>query len=100
MIEVRVELPAHLRTLARVDGEVRLTVPATPTIADVVDALETAYPMLRGTIRDHATRRRRAHMRYFGAGEDISHLSPDTRLPEEVTTGRDVFRVLGAISGG
>lgn len=100
MTEVRVELPAHLRTLARVDDEVRLEVPGGATIADLLDALERRFPMLRGTIRDHASGRRRAHMRYYGAGEDLSHEPVESRLPEEVTTGRDVFRVLGAISGG
>ena len=100
MIEVRVELPAHLRTLARVDDEVRLSVPPAPTIAQVLDALEAEYPMLKGTIRDHGTRRRRAHIRYFGAGEDLSHEPSDAVLPPQVASGADVFRVLGAISGG
>lgn len=100
MTTVRIELPVHLRTLARVEGELRVEVAGAPTVQTVLDALESHYPMLRGTIREHGTRRRRAYMRYFAAGEDISFESPDVPLPVAVTSGADVLRVLGAISGG
>jgi sulfur-carrier protein len=100
MTTIRVELPSHLRALARVEDELLLSVPGAPTIEGVLDALEASFPMLRGTIRDQGTRRRRAHMRYFGAGEDLSHEPPDAPLPAPVVSGADVFRVLGAISGG
>jgi sulfur-carrier protein len=100
MTTVRVELPVHLRMLARVEDEVYIEVAGAPTIANVLDTLESRYPMLRGTIRDHATRRRRAYIRYFAGGDDLSHEPPDTPLPEGVISGADVLRVLGAISGG
>ncbi len=100
MTTVRVELPVHLRTLARVEGELRLEVADAPTIANVLDALETSYPMLRGTIRDQGTHRRRAYIRYFAAGEDVSFEPPDAPLPAAVVSGADTLRVLGAIAGG
>jgi sulfur-carrier protein len=97
---IRVHLPQHLRTLARVDGEVWVEVRGAPTIRSVVDALEERYPPLRGTIRDHDSGERRAYMRYFAGGQDLSHDPPDSDLPGEVTEGRESFRVLGAIAGG
>ena len=97
---MRVALPAHLRTLARVDGEVELEVAAPLTQRTVLDALEARYPMLRGTIRDQATGKRRAFMRYFACGEDLSHEAPDTPLPEAVAGGTEPFMVVGAIAGG
>jgi molybdopterin synthase sulfur carrier subunit len=100
VIAVRVTLPAHLRTLAGVGGEVQVEVVGSPTIASVLDALETRYPMLRGTIRDHGTLKRRAFMRYFACGNDMSHDSADTMLPGEVVNGAEPFIVLGAIAGG
>jgi sulfur-carrier protein len=100
MIRVRLEIPVHLRTLAGVDGEVSVEVEGSPTIGATLDALERRYPMLRGTIRDHATARRRAFIRYFACGEDVSHEPSDTPLPPAVRRGDDVFRVIGAIAGG
>lgn len=100
MTTVRIALPAHLRTLADVGSEVSVDAPDTPTIDDVLDALESAYPMLRGTIRDQATAQRRAFMRYFACGRDLSHEPTDTPLPDPVVQGADVFRVIGAIAGG
>jgi sulfur-carrier protein len=97
---IRVALPAHLRTLARVDGEVKVQVAGPATIGAVLDALEAAYPMLRGTIRDHATRRRRAFLRFFVGGEDLSHEPPDTPLPEAVVSGAEPFLIIGAMAGG
>jgi sulfur-carrier protein len=97
---IRVELPVHLRTLGRIDGELRLLVPGAPTIDSVLDTLEAEYPMLRGTIRDQATRRRRAYIRYFACGEDLSHDPPDSPLPDAVSTGAEPLRVIGAIAGG
>jgi hypothetical protein len=98
---IRVELPVHLRTLARIEGhEVVLDIPATPTIAIVLDALEAAYPMLRGTIRDHATRERRAFLRFFACQQDISLESPDTPLPDSVANGTEPLIILGAVAGG
>ena len=97
---MRVALPAHLRTLARVDGEVELEVAAPLTQRTVLDALEARYPMLRGTIRDQATGKRRAFMRYFACGEDVSHEAPDAPLPEAVAGGTEPFMVVGAIAGG
>ena len=100
MTTVRVALPAHLKTLAGIDGVTRVDVPDDPTIADVLDAIESRYPVLSGTIRDHGTRRRRAFMRYFASEADYSHHPPDTPLPAAVAAGDDVFRVVGAIAGG
>ncbi len=97
---IHVALPAHLRTLAQVDGEVLLQVEGAVTQGAVLDALEARYPALRGTIRDHATRRRRAFVRFFACEQDLSHDSPDTLLPERVATGAEPFLVVGAMAGG
>src|SRR5262249_1646416 len=97
---IRVVLPAHLRTLARVDGEVQLDVAGPATQRAILDALEARYPMLQGTIRDHETQRRRACVRVFASEEDLSHESPDARLPDAVTTGAEPFLVVGAMAGG
>jgi molybdopterin synthase sulfur carrier subunit len=97
---IRVVLPAHLRSLARVDGEVKLDVKGQPTQRSVLDALEAGYPMLRGTIRDHVTQQRRPFVRFFACAEDLSHESPDTPLPDAVATGVEPFLVVGAIAGG
>jgi sulfur-carrier protein len=97
---IRVVLPAHLRTLARVDGEVKLDVEGPVTQRSVLDALEARYPMLRGTIRDHVTQQRRAFVRFFACEEDLSHDLPDTPLPEAVATGAEPFLLVGAIAGG
>lgn len=100
MTTVRVALPVHLRTLARVEGEVSVAVLGEPTVDAVLDALEADFPMLRGTIRDHATGRRRAFLRFFACGNDLSHERTDAPLPAAVTSGGDVFCVVGAIAGG
>ena len=100
MTTVTVALPAHLRKLARVEEEVRVEVSGTPSPTTVLDALESLHPELRGTIREHGTRRRRAYLRYFAAGDDISHNDPDLPLPEPVVSGHEPFIVIGAISGG
>jgi molybdopterin converting factor small subunit len=97
---IRVELPAHLRTLARVDGEVTLEVPGTVTQRAVLDALEQRFPVLRGAIRDHGTLKRRPMVRYFACAQDVSHEPPDAALPEAVARGEEPFIVLGAIAGG
>jgi hypothetical protein len=97
---IRVVLPAHLRTLARVDGEVRLDVEGTATVGAVLDALEARHPMLRGTIRDHVTHQRRAFLRFFACEEDLSHEPADTPLPEAVVTGKEPFLIVGAMAGG
>jgi hypothetical protein len=97
---IRVVLPAHLRALARVDGEVRLAVGEPATVAAVLDALEARYPMLRGTIRDHGTGQRRAFIRFFACGEDLSHQAPGTPLPAAVAAGEAPLRVVGAMAGG
>jgi len=97
---IRVVLPAHLRTLARVSSEVQLEVAGPVTQRSVLDALETRYPMLQGTIRDHVTRERRAFVRFFACQEDLSHESPDTPLPDAVASGTEPFLVVGAIAGG
>ena len=97
---IRVVLPTHLRTLARVDGEVNLEVEGQATQRSVLDALEARYPMLRGTLRDHVTQRRRALVRFFACGEDLSNELPDTPLPDAVATGAEPFLVVGAIAGG
>ena len=97
---IRVQLPAHLRTLARVDGEVTVDVAGTASTASVLDALEARYPELRGTIRDHVTRERRPFVRFFASEEDLSHQPPETPLPAAVAEGREPFVVLGAIAGG
>jgi len=97
---IRVTLPAHLRKLARVDGEVKLDVEGQVTQRSVLDALEARYPMLRGTIRDHVTQRRRAFVRFFACGEDLSHEPPDAPLPDAIATGAEPFMIVGAIAGG
>jgi sulfur-carrier protein len=97
---IRVLLPAHLRTLAHVNGEVTLELAAPPTLRSVLDELEARYPMLRGTIRDHHTLQRRAFLRFFACAEDLSHESPDTLLPPEVAAGAEPFLIIGAIAGG
>jgi sulfur-carrier protein len=100
MSAVRVVLPAHLRTLAHVDGEVKLDVEGPVTPRSVLDALEARYPMLRGTIRDHVTQRRRPFLRFFACEEDLSHELPDAPLPDAVTMGEEPFLIIGAIAGG
>jgi molybdopterin synthase sulfur carrier subunit len=97
---IRVVLPAHLRTLARVDGEVKVDVEGQATQRAILDALEVRYPMLRGTMRDQVTQRRRAFVRFFACEEDLSHESPDAPLPEAVATGAEPFLVVGAMAGG
>ena len=97
---IRVELPANLRTLAGVGREVELTVDGTVTQRSVLDALEAAYPMLRGTIRDHVTQRRRPMLRFFACEEDLSDQPLDAPLPDDVATGREPYLVIGAIAGG
>jgi len=96
---IRVVLPAHLRTLARVDGEVKLEVVGAVTQRSVLEALETRYPMLRGTIRDHVTQKRRAFVRFFACEQDLSHESPDAPLPDVVATGADPLLIVGAMAG-
>ena len=97
---IRVVLPQHLRTLAKVDGEVTLEVAAPVTVQSVLDALEARYPMLCGTIRDHVTRERRPLVRFFACMEDLSHEPADAPLPRSVATGEEPFYVIGAIAGG
>jgi molybdopterin synthase sulfur carrier subunit len=97
---IRVVLPAHLRTLARVDGEVTLDLAGQVTVGSVLDALEARYPMLRGTIRDHVTHKRRPFVRFFACEQDLSHESADTPLPKEVATGDEPFLIVGAMAGG
>jgi sulfur-carrier protein len=97
---IRVALPAHLRTLAKIDREVQLEVDGQPTQRLVLDALEARYPMLRGTIRDPGTQQRRAFVRFFACKQDLSHESPDTPLPDEVASGAEPFLVIGAMAGG
>ncbi len=97
---IRVILPAHLRTLAHVDGEVKLEVNGEATQRSVLDALEARYPMLRGTIRDHLTQQRRPFVRFFACEQDLSHESPDAPLPEAVVKAVEPFLVVGAIAGG
>ena len=97
---IRVILPQHLRTLAKVDGEVKLEVRRPVTQCSVLDALEAAYPMLRGTIRDHVTQQRRPFLRFFACEEDLSHEAPDAPLPEAIASGKEPFLIIGAIAGG
>ncbi len=97
---IRVELPYHLRTLAKVSGAVQLEVGGAVTQRSVLDALESRYPMLQGTIRDHVTQQRRPFLRFFACEEDLSHESPDAPLPEAVASGDEPFLVIGAIAGG
>jgi sulfur-carrier protein len=96
----RVVLPAHLRTLARVEGEVTLDLEGPVTQRAILDALEVRYPALRGAIRDHATQKRRPFVRFFACAEDVSHEPPDAPLPEAVATGAEPFLVVGAMAGG
>ena len=97
---IRIVLPYHLRTLARVDGEVQLEVASPATLRSVLDALEARYPVLRGTIRDHGTLKRRPFVRFFACKEDLSLESPETRLPDEVVNGVEPFLIVGAMAGG
>lgn len=97
---IRVVLPAHLKTLAQVDGEVRVDVTNPPTQRAVIDALEERYPALRGTIRDHSTQRRRALVRFFACGRDLSHEAADAPLPEAVASGAEPYLIVGAMAGG
>jgi molybdopterin synthase sulfur carrier subunit len=97
---IRVVLPAHLRTLASVDGEVSLAVVGEVTQRSILDALETSYPVLRGTIRDHVTLQRRPFIRFFACEQDLSHERPDERLPDAVASGAEAFLVIGAMAGG
>ena len=97
---IRIAMPQHLRTLAGVDGEVVLEVPERPTQRTVLDALEARYPVLRGTIRDHGTAKRRDFIRFFACGRDITLDPADDLLPDEVASGAEVFRVVGAMAGG
>jgi len=97
---IRVVLPAHLRTLAHVGGEVKLCVEGQVTQRSLLDTLEACYPMLRGTIRDHVTQERRAFVRFFACERDVSHEPPDAPLPEAVATGAEPFLVVGALAGG
>ena len=97
---IRVILPFHLRTLAHVDGEVKLEIEGPITQRSVLNALEARYPMLRGTIRDHVTQQRRPFLRFFACEEDLSHELPDTLLPEAVASGAEPYLIVGAIAGG
>jgi sulfur-carrier protein len=97
---IRVVLPQHLRTLARISGEVTLEVTGPVTQRAILDALETRYPILRGTIRDHATLKRRPFVRFFACEQDLSHESPDMPLPDAVVTGSEPFLIVGAMAGG
>ena len=99
-VMIRVKLPYHLRNLARVGTEIKVDVAGAITLRSVLDALEGNYPMLRGTIRDHVTQQRRAYLRFFACGEDLSHDSPDNPLPDRVISGEEPLIVLGAIAGG
>ena len=99
-MSVTVVLPAHLRTLARVTGDVKVDVKGPVTQRSILDALEARYPMLQGTIRDHVTQQRRAFVRFFACEEDLSHESPDAPLPDAVASGKEPFLVVGAIAGG
>lgn len=97
---IRVEVPAHLRTLAQIHGEVKLNVEGMATQRSVLDALEARYPMLRGTIRDHVTQERRPFLRFFACEQDLSHELPDSPLPNAVATGAEPLLIIGAIAGG
>jgi sulfur-carrier protein len=97
---IRVVLPAHLRTLAKANGEVTVEVAGTATIGSVLDALEATYPMLQGTMRDHVSRQRRPFVRFFACAEDLSHESADAPLPDAVASGTEPFLIVGAIAGG
>jgi molybdopterin synthase sulfur carrier subunit len=97
---IRVVLPAHLRTLSGCPGEVQLEVQGPVTVRSVLDALETRFPMLQGTIREHVTQQRRPFLRFFACAEDLSHESPDAPLPDAVATGAEPLLIIGAIAGG
>jgi hypothetical protein len=97
---IRIELPAHLRALAQIQGELKLEVEGPATQRSVLDALEARFPMLRGTIRDHVTKQRRAFVRFFACERDLSHESPDSPLPDAVARGAEPFLVIGALAGG
>jgi len=97
---IRVVLPPHLRGLARISGEVQLEIGGQPTVRAVVDALEAQFPMLQGTIRDHATQQRRPFLRFYACEEDLSHESPDAPLPDAVVSGKEPLLIVGAIAGG
>ena len=97
---IRVAMPAHLRTLAGVSGDVELEIKGEVTRRAILDELETRYPMLRGTIREHVSGERRPFLRFFACGEDITHNSPDDPLPQEIVSGAEPFYVIGAIAGG
>jgi len=97
---IRVAMPAHLRTLAGVNGDVTVDIDGEVTRRSILDALEKCYPMLRGTIREHVSGQRRPFLRFFACGEDITHNSPDDPLPQEIVSGREPFYVIGAIAGG
>jgi len=97
---IRVALPEHLRTLARIQGEVLLEVSGQATQRSLLNALEAGFPMLRGTIRDHVTKKRRAYVRFFACQQDLSNDLPDAPLPDAVATGAEPFRILGAVAGG
>jgi sulfur-carrier protein len=99
-VTIRVELPQHLRTLAHVGHEVPIEVEEPVTQRSVLDALEDRYPMLKGAIRDHVTKQRRAFLRFFACQEDLTHESPDARLPDAVVSGKEPFLIIGAIAGG
>jgi sulfur-carrier protein len=97
---IRVVLPTHLKTLAKVSGEVQLNLEGPVTTQSILDALEKQYPVLTGTIRDHDTQKRRAFLRFFACNEDLSHESPDTPLPDAIASGAEPFFIIGAIAGG
>ena len=97
---IRVQLPFHLRNLARIEGEVQIEVPQPVTIGAVLDAIEKRYPVLRGTIRDHGTMKRRPFVRFFACKEDFSLEPPETKLPESIVNGTEPFLIIGAIAGG
>jgi len=97
---IRVVLPHHLRTLARVGDEVQIDPNGSATVQSILDALEAKYPMLRGTMRDHGTQKRRPMVRFFACNEDVSHDPPDTPLPEAIANGTEPFFIIGAIAGG
>ena len=97
---IRVVLPAHLRTLARLEGEVQVQIEGRATVGAVLDALEAQFPMLAGTLRDHVTRLRRPYVRFFACQEDLSHDGPDAELPAAVASGAEPFLIIGAIAGG
>jgi len=97
---IRIVLPAHLRTLARIDGELTLAVEGQATQSTLLDALEAGYPMLQGAVRSHTTHQRRAFVRFFACGEDLSHAPPDAPLPRAVAIGEEPFLIVGALAGG